>query len=193
MRQRNRSSPAGLLLLSALLAWGCGDGGDDSDGGPGSLIWVKQAGGDFFDYGYDVDVCSDDSVIVTGKFEYTATFGHGEPNATDLTSSGGHDIYVARYDIAGSLVWAKRAGGSSGQDMGLGVAALSDDAVVVTGSFQGTATFGSGESNETSLTSAGNYDIYIARYNVNGSLLWASNRIARDLHSMYSRAVSIDA
>ena len=64
----------------------------------------------------------------------------------------------------GSLVWARRAGGGL-YDYGWGVAVLSDGSALVTGYFSGTATFGAGESNETILTSAGNVDIFLARFN----------------------------
>jgi len=40
----------------------------------------------------------------------------------------------------------------------------------VTGGFQDTAILGEGETNETSLTSAGEYDFFIAKYNADGTL-----------------------
>ena len=71
---------------------------------------------------------------------------------------------------AQDLVWAKRAGGNvtggrlySSED-GYGIAVLSDGSALVTGSFNGTATFGPGDPGETLLTSAGGDDIFVARY-----------------------------
>jgi hypothetical protein len=43
----------------------------------------------------------------------------------------------------------------------------------VTGEFYESATFGPGEPNQTVLTSAGDFDIFIARYNPEGTLAWA--------------------
>jgi len=68
----------------------------------------------------------------------------------------------------GNLIWAKRAGGTE-WEVGYGITTLSDNSVVVTGSFaylssNGSATFGEGEPNETTLTSAGDWEIFIARY-----------------------------
>jgi hypothetical protein len=100
---------------------------------------------------------------VTGWFYISATFGPGEPNQTVLTSAGESDIFIARYTPDGTLAWAKRAGGISDDD-GRGITALSDDSTVVTGNFQGSATFGPGEPNETVLDSAGSYDIFVARF-----------------------------
>jgi hypothetical protein len=47
------------------------------------------------------------------------------------------------------------------------------DEFVVTGSFDGTAVFGTGEALETTLVSSGNLSMFIARYDNIGDLLWA--------------------
>jgi hypothetical protein len=111
---------------------------------------------------------------VTGYFNGSATFGPGEPNQTVLTSAGSNDIFIAHYNPDGTLAWAERAGGASSYaDEGLGITTLSDNSTVVTGNFYESATFGEGEPNQTVLTSAGTYDIFIARYNPDGTLAWA--------------------
>ena len=63
---------------------------------------------------------------------------------------------------AQGLVWAKRAGGT-GSDVATGIALDGAGNTYVTGLFQGTATLGLGESNETALTSAGSDDIFVAQ------------------------------
>ena len=138
----------------------------------GDLIWAKQAGGTDGDHGYSITTLSDNSTVVTGYFDGFATFGKGEPNETVLTSAGSSDIFIALYNPDGSLAWARQAGGTS-EDNGRGVTALSDNSTVVTGGFKDSATFGPGEPNETVLTSAGSSDIFIARYNPDGTLAWA--------------------
>ena len=141
--------------------------------GDGKLIWAKRAGGAAYDHGYAITTLSDNSTVVTGYFEESATFGPGEPNMTVLTPVGIYpDIFIARYNPDGTLAWAKRAGGNR-SDCGLGITALSDDSTVVTGHFMWPATFGPGEPNQTVLTSVGGYDIFIARYNTDGTLAWA--------------------
>ncbi|MCK4720631.1 hypothetical protein KAU08_08225, partial [bacterium] len=91
-------------------------------------------------------------------------FGQGEPNETVLNSGGYRDMFIARYDPDGSLEWAKQAGGDYGWDIGYGITTLSDNSLVVTGGFGDSATFGPCEPNETVLNSAGNSDIFIARF-----------------------------
>jgi uncharacterized delta-60 repeat protein len=140
----------------------------------GTLSWAKRIGNTSLDYGYGATTLSDNTAVVTGTFYGTATFGPGEPNQTILTSSGSMDVFIARYNTNGTLVWAKRAGGTS-SDYGLGVTTLSDNSTVVTGYYNSSATFGSGEPNQTILTSYGGSDIFVARYNPDGTLLWAKS------------------
>jgi uncharacterized delta-60 repeat protein len=138
----------------------------------GLLLWAKRAGGTGVDVGYAITTLSDSSILVTGAYRDNAAFGPDEPNETILIALGSYDFFIARYNPDGTLSWAKRAGGY-GWDEGYGITTLSDNSVVVTGRFDDGATFGSGESNQTNLTSAGNDDIFIARYNPDGTLSWA--------------------
>ena len=118
----------------------------------GSWVWAKNAGGSGSEYGTGVSALSDGSSIVTGVFAGTAAFG-----STTLTSAGGDDIVVAKLDASGNWAWAKRAGGSGG-DNGNDVGALSDGSSSITGSFDGSAAFGA-----TTLVSTGNTDIFAAQ------------------------------
>ncbi len=138
----------------------------------GTLAWAKRAGSSDEEFGDGVSVLADGSALVTGDFNNTATFGPGEPAETTLTSAGGLDIFVARYNPDGTLAWVKQAGGSI-WDEGEGIAVLPDGSALVTGWFEDTATFGPGESGETTLTSAGFWDIFAAHYNPDGTLAWA--------------------
>ena len=108
------------------------------------LVWAKRAGGIRTDYGNGIAVDGAGNSYVTGAFYDSATFGPGEANETTLTSAGSLDIFVAKYDAAGDLVWAKRAGGASFIS-GFGIAVDGAGNSYVTGDFDGSATFGPGE------------------------------------------------
>ena len=140
--------------------------------GTSDLVWAKRAGGMNYDKGHSITTLSDNSTVVTGEFQGTATFGESEANETVLVSAGGSDIFVARYNPDGTLAWAKHAGGTM-DDYGYGITALSDDSTVVTGTYIGSATFGEGEANETLLVSEGGTDIFVACFNPGGTLVWA--------------------
>ncbi len=138
----------------------------------GTIAWAKRAGGIQDDVGYGITALSDNSILVTGSFMGSATFGKGESSETALDSQGQEDIFIVHYTSVGTVAWAKRAGGTN-SCVGWGITALSDNSFLVTGYFYGTATFGKGEINETVLVSDGESDIFIARYNPDGTIAWA--------------------
>ena len=91
-------------------------------------------------------------LLESGTFEGTATFGD-----TTLSSAGGFDIFIAKYDGDGNFLWAAQAGGTA-LDLGVGIATEGSGNSIVTGRFSGTATFGN-----TTLSSVGSWDIFIAK------------------------------
>ena len=105
---------------------------------------------------------SSDNSYITGIFKDTADFG-----STDLTSSGGSDVFVAKIDSSGDWEWAKSAGGSY-TDTGYGIFVDASDNSYITGEFQGTANFGS-----TDLTSSGDSDVFVAKIDSSGNWEWA--------------------
>jgi hypothetical protein len=112
---------------------------------------------------------------VTGSFSGTATFGAGETKETRVQSAGYDDIFAAKYDPNGSLVWARRAGSTS-TDYAYGMAVDTAGNSFVTGTFSGMAIFGPGEPNETTLAAA-SWDIFVAKYTSDGILLWAKQAV----------------
>lgn len=137
-----------------------------------TLAWAVRAGGPSSDRCYAVSPRADGSCAAAGYFGGTAVFGAGDAAQTTMTAAGGRDVAVASYAEDGSLDWAAAAGGA-GNDSAAAVAALANGGCYVTGTFEGTATFGPDEANETLLTSAGGSDVFLARYDETGTLVWA--------------------
>jgi PKD repeat protein len=113
------------------------------------------------------------NLYVTGSFAGTADFDPGAGTAS-LTSAGGTDIFLAKYDVEGNYVWAKRMGGTS-TEVGKSLALDGSGNVVVTGSFQGTADFdpSAGTANLTSAGGQYDSDIFLAKYDASGNYVWA--------------------
>jgi hypothetical protein len=129
----------------------------------GNVLWAKSAGGINKDAANGIDVDMNGNSYITGEFSGTATFG-----STALTSSSSNpDIFTAKYDASGNVLWAKQAGGSSG-DFGRNISLDANGNTYVTGEFEGTATFGS-----TTFTSSGAVDIFVVKYDASGNALWA--------------------
>ena len=147
----------------------------------GTYEWATKAGGTNVDAGRDISVLADGSSIVTGPFQGTATFG-----STTFTSAGSNDVFVAKLDASGDYEWATRAGGTS-SDTGYGVSVLADGSSIVTGYFQGTATFGS-----TTFTSAGSNDVFVAKLDASGDYEWATRAGGTSSDTGYGVSVLAD-
>jgi VCBS repeat-containing protein len=132
----------------------------------GNFVWARRLGGSIFDDGYGIVAATDGSVYVTGSFEGTANFV-----ACNLISAGGYDVFVAKLDSAGTVLWARGMGGTSA-DYGYGIAVASDGSVYTTGSFQGTANFDP-VGGTVSLASAGGSDIFVSKLSAAGDFVWA--------------------
>ncbi|MCW5924314.1 MAG: T9SS type A sorting domain-containing protein [Saprospiraceae bacterium] len=136
----------------------------------GNFVWAKRMGGLFFDGGYSIGFDALGNIYTTGEFQFTADFDPGS-DVYSLTSAGSYDIFVSKLDPDGNFVWAKRMGGTLG-DLGYAATVDAMGNVYVTGSFQGTADFDPGP-DVYSLTSAGNYDVFICKLDSDGNFSWA--------------------
>lgn len=128
------------------------------------LIDLAQFGSTGGDVGRSIAVDTAGNTYVTGPFGGTASFNAGTGTAT-LTSAGADDVFVAKLDTNGNLVYAQRFGGGS-LDFGAGVAVDAAGNAIVTGSFRDTATFGA-----LNLTTAGESDVFVAKLGVFGNLV----------------------
>jgi uncharacterized protein (TIGR03437 family) len=142
----------------------------------GTLRWAFSIGSAGADGGHKVAVDGAGYVGLTGWIAGALDMDPG-PGNTTLTARGANgalDAFVARYrEEDGSLVWAHAFGPatSDGESVTLG-GGLGFDAsgrMVATGRFHGTVAVGSGAA-ASSLTSAGENDIYLLRYDRAGRL-----------------------
>jgi hypothetical protein len=145
----------------------------------GDLQWAKNLGGGIAsDRGLGISE-SKGNIFVTGTFQGKAYF----PGSTFL-SSGGIDIFIAKYNSTGDFQWIQRAGGT-GNDEAYAASNDSGGNVYITGYFSGTANFSG-----TSLISYGANDIFIAKYNPAGGLLWVKK--AGGTGSDYGMGIKVD-
>ena len=130
--------------------------------------WAAQFGGPGNDWTPYVAVDSAGGVYATERLSGTVVVnGNGNSNIT-LTSEGGFDGAVVKYNPNGSLAWARRMGGTL-NDLAYGIVVDGSGNLYVTGYFQGTADFGS-----TTLTSAGGNDVFLTKLDAaTGNFLWA--------------------
>ena len=132
----------------------------------GSLLWAERGGGNDTDAGDGIAIDPVGNVYVTGDF-YSGTARFGDLAITN-TNPGSSDMFLAKYDAAGNILWA-RAGGGSGNDYGKGVVADGVNSVFVTGSFDSPIASLGG----VLVTNFGGYDVLLAKYDSSGNVLWA--------------------
>ncbi len=145
--------------------------------------WAKSAGGvSASDVSNAVAVDAGGNSYVTGTFASASiTFG-----STTLANTGGYEVFVVKYNSAGTVVWAK-AGGGSTLDIGLSIAVDASGNCYVSGSFRGTTiTFGN-----FTVTNAGGDDVFIVKYDATGNEVWAKS--AGGTSDDYGYGISVDA
>ena len=100
-------------------------------------------------------------VFTAGDFQGSVDFG-----GQVLTAVGDHDVFVARYNAAGDLLWANAAGGLA-RDVAYGIDVDTDGNAYVTGTFTATATFGTEE-----LTAPGPTGVFVTKLDTDGNFGW---------------------
>ncbi|MFH0991283.1 MAG: SBBP repeat-containing protein [bacterium] len=136
----------------------------------GNVLWAKKVGGPNVDQSNSISIDSKGNIIITGRFNSpTLTVG-----STTLTNTGGSDdFFIAKYDASGNALWAKSAVGTD-NDEGNSISTNAQGNVFVTGWFSSTSlTFGS--STLTNTTTNGNRDMFVAKYDSAGTVLWAKS------------------
>src|SRR5262249_42898609 len=86
------------------------------------------------------------------------------------TSAGDTDVFLAKYDRLGKLIWLTQAGGPE-YDEGFDLAFDSAGNVYMTGTFTHSATFHGAGGIEKTLTGRGQ-TIFLAKYKPSGALAW---------------------
>lgn len=161
----------------------------------GDFQWARRAGGSGTDEANGIAV-SGSAIYVTGVFRGITNFN--TPSAVgsnEITSAGGKDMFLAKYDVSGNFLWAKRAGGE-GDDDGKSVS-VSGNAIYVTGffdGFYGAANFNNPTATGTNeLNSAGANDVFLAQYDDAGNFQWAKRAGGTSGDIAYSVVASSNA
>jgi hypothetical protein len=128
----------------------------------GNVVWAQKAEGIESD-GFYAAADLTGNLIINGSF-IGDTLAIG---SVRLINAGGKDIFVAKFDPSGNVIWAKSAGGVS-HDWGRGVAADNLGNVFITGSFYGP------DIAFDTINISGNGDIFIAKYDRSGNVLWVN-------------------
>ena len=130
----------------------------------GGHLWSKRFGDPAAQLAFGVASDGPGNVVIAGLMGGTVDFGAGP-----LVSAGGGDAYVASFDPAGTLRWAKRYGDASVQSA-LSIAVDPSANIIVGGKFQGTMDLGCGLLTAPATMA---YDAFIAKLDPLGNCLWS--------------------
>ncbi|MBK9248406.1 MAG: SBBP repeat-containing protein [Ignavibacteria bacterium] len=150
--------------------------------------WAKNMGGTLKDEGNSLAIDSNGNVYITGWFQGKARFGEGI-NTVHLISSGESDIFVAKLDSAGNLLWVKQMRGTL-NDGGYAIAIDESCNVYTAGFFKGTVDFNP-DSEIYELTSDGDYDIFITKLDSSGNFIWAKRMGGGSIEQLSTLAVDL--
>jgi len=136
----------------------------------GNVLWAKQAknlNSLSFGMGNSVAIDRSGNVYVTGIFYDTISFGSIKISVQSSFSN----VFLAKYDPLGNVIWAKQTIPSSNKSYGYGYSVAIDNSgnPYITGAFHDTISFGA----FTLISSASQGDVFLTKYDANGNVLWA--------------------
>jgi len=137
----------------------------------GNVLWAKSAGSQVDDYGIADATDAAGNVYVTGRYRATP-FILG-PDTLIYSGGIGDDIFLAKYDSSGNVLWAKNAVGM-GADENTGIATDASGNVYITGYFYYSDTLSFGPYMLINANAA-TPDFFLAKYSPSGNVLWAKS------------------
>lgn len=135
----------------------------------GAHRYSRRFGASGADVAYAIATDAAGNAYVAGSFEGTVSFG-----AESLTALGKSDIFVAKLDPSGDVVFAKRFGGVE-DDAALAIAVDATGGIVIGGRYAGLAVFAqTGGSSIGLQANKGPYDGFVAKLDAQGNTVWAT-------------------
>ncbi|MGD9976914.1 MAG: T9SS type A sorting domain-containing protein [Bacteroidales bacterium] len=139
----------------------------DSDG---NVLWVQTAGSSDVDYPETLVLDGSENVYLSGRTKGTCDFGSGY----SITTSGGFDGFVAKYNSLGAIQWVKKVAYGTNNDRVTAITLGTDGNLYLAGLFKSASvTIGDGTTG-TNFTNADNVqDLYLASLTSSGIFRWA--------------------
>lgn len=154
----------------------------------GKIVWTQSAGGKYSDIVCCIDVDISDNFYIAGYFKSpsivfgTDTLINSDTNKVMLIEEGNFnpaDLFIAKYNAAGKVLWSKKAGNSMQDDIAKSIATDATGNLYVSGFFEcqsikfGALTLTNKNTDQTS-------DLFIVKYDTNGKESWARSAGGRN-------------
>jgi len=136
----------------------------------GNVLWARSAGGAGNDIATSAITDASGNVYITGYFDSASTtITFGSITLTNEASSAlSGNMFLVKYNAGGDVVWAKSAGGL-GSDEANSMATDAQGNIYIVGNFSSSFTLDT----ITLSAASGNSDIFIAKYDSSGRIVWA--------------------
>ncbi len=136
-----------------------------------ALSWAKTFGGTGNDAPSAVVADGDSNIYVNGTFTNTVDFDPGA-GTTNLTSNGGDDIFITKFDLSGELSWVKQIGNAN-SEFPYSIALDSTYNVYSTGYFYDTVDFDPGAGTTNLTSNGGSDDLFLVKLDTDGAFQFA--------------------
>jgi hypothetical protein len=132
----------------------------------GQIEWLKQLGGSSIEYVGGGIAYENGYIYVTGGFRNDLYY-----TETDfISSSGGFDSFLIKYDISGNIIWCNNIGEGSANQRTENVELTSNGNLIINGFFTDSILIGS----DTTLYSNDGFDdVFYSSFDLNGNHLWS--------------------
>ncbi|MBL7930479.1 MAG: SBBP repeat-containing protein, partial [Bacteroidia bacterium] len=138
--------------------------------------WIKTLGGSDTDLINDIATDNSGNVYMAGNFQDTIDFDPGPGTYTLWAGVAGSDAFLAKYNSAGALIWAKSFGDTIFFDQGERIAFDNSGHVYLTGYFRNHVDFdpGPGTTTLNSIFYSGtpSRDVFVSKFDTLGNFLW---------------------
>lgn len=132
----------------------------------GTTSWAKNFEGSGSEVGNGIHTDAGQNVYLTGEFSSTElTIG-----TFTLYNQGSSDVFITKLDASGNALWARSIGGTF-NDMGTEITSDLQGNVIIGGDFISSSIV----IDTYTLSSAGNFDLFLAKFNSVGNTVWALN------------------
>lgn len=136
----------------------------------GNFLWAKSVGGADWDVAYSITTDNGGNLYCTGGFSVSIDC---DPGPAVYNVTGYNDIFMMKLSPAGNFIWAKAFGGS-GADISSRIKLDTYGNIFIQGTYWQMADMDPSSAVNT-LSTAGNGQIFLAKYDNNGNYLWAAN------------------
>ena len=155
----------------------------------GNYIWASTFGSVSDDIAYDLKTANDGSVYMVGVFQGVVDFDPGA-GIYNLTSRGGEDIFVSKYNTNGDYQWAFNTG-TVNDDEGLAIAVDKTGYCYISGFMWRDEVIPKGSA-KTIYGPTNNTDIFLTKCSYAGDIIWEKKMGGQGINRTALHGIAID-